>query len=193
MKNLIFRLQLLHLLTGVVLGDDIDATGTIQGKLQDTETKSPLVGANVLIMSTKLGAVTDLEGNFVIPNVLVGSYSLRCSYIGYETLMKTDVIVKSQRITYVNAELKMSILATATVTVTAGYFAKADAQPMSAVNFSYEEIRRAPGSAGDISRIMMSLPSIAKVNDQSNNLIVRGGNPVENTFFIDNKIQRRFL
>jgi hypothetical protein len=49
-------------------------------------------------------------------------------------------------------------------------------------NFSYEEIRRAPGSAGDVSRIMMSLPSVAKVNDQSNNLIVRGGNPVENTF-----------
>jgi len=48
------------------------------------------------------------------------------------------------------------------------------------------EIRRAPGSAGDVSRIMMSLPSVAKVNDQSNNLIVRGGNPMENTFFIDN-------
>jgi hypothetical protein len=188
MKNL--RLKLLILLTGVwvitVLGNDSEVTGTIKGKLQDTETKTPLVGANVTVMNTKLGAVTDLEGGFVISDLPVGSYSLRLSYIGYETVTKTDVIVKPQRITFVNAELKMTILQSESVTVTAGYFAKADEQPVSAVNFSYEEIRRAPGSAGDVSRIMMSLPSVAKVNDQSNNLIVRGGNPVENTFFIDN-------
>jgi len=188
MKNL--RLKLLLLLTGVwvnaVLGSDSEVTGTIKGKLQDTETKAPLVGANVTVMNTNLGAVTDLEGDFVILNVPVGSYALRFSYLGYETIVKTDVIVKPQRITFVNTEMKMTVLQSESVTVTAGYFAKADEQPVSAVNFSYEEIRRAPGSAGDVSRIMMSLPSVAKVNDQSNNLIVRGGNPVENTFFIDN-------
>jgi len=54
------------------------------------------------------------------------------------------------------------------------------------IGFSAEEIRRAPGSAGDVSRILMSLPSVAKVNDQSNSLIVRGGSPIENCFYIDN-------
>ncbi|MBD3170215.1 MAG: TonB-dependent receptor plug domain-containing protein, partial [candidate division Zixibacteria bacterium] len=46
--------------------------------------------------------------------------------------------------------------------------------------------RRSPGTAGDVSRIVMNLPSIAKVDDQLNSLVVRGGNPTENAFFIDN-------
>jgi hypothetical protein len=188
MKN--FRLKSLlisvALWVNIIFGNDTEITGTIKGRLQDTETKAPIAGANVLITNTKLGTVTDLEGNFSIANVPVGSYALRFSYLGYETIVKTDVIVKPQRITFVNAEMKMTVLQSESVTVTAGYFAKDVEQPVSSVNFSYEEIRRAPGSAGDVSRIMMSLPSVAKVNDQSNNLIVRGGNPMENTFFIDN-------
>ena len=57
---------------------------------------------------------------------------------------------------------------------------------MSTVNFSSEEIRRSPGTAGDVSRILFTLPSISKVNDQRNSLIVRGGTAVENSFYIDN-------
>jgi len=101
-------------------------------------------------------------------------------------LKKTDVIVRPERITFINAELKMAAIETDEISVTAGYFPEYDEEPTSVVSFSYEEIRRAPGSAGDVSRILMTLPSIAKVNDQSNNLIVRGGNPIENTFYIDN-------
>ncbi len=75
---------------------------------------------------------------------------------------------------------------TETIEVNAGYFVKMEEQPVSLTNFSREKIRRAPGSAGDINRILMSLPSIAKVNDQSNSLVVRGGSPIENSFYIDN-------
>jgi len=162
------------------------ATGSIKGKVSDAGTKAPLIGANISIMNTMMGAATDLQGNFIIPNVPVGSYSLKFSYVGYETLVKTDVIVKARRATFVNAELRMTTMEADSITVFAGYFSKTDEQPVSAINFSNEEIRRAPGSAGDVSRILMSLPSIAKVNDQTNNLIVRGGSPVENGFFIDN-------
>ncbi len=80
------------------------------------------------------------------------------------------------------------------IVVSSGYFSKVEDQPISLINFSYEEIRRAPGSGGDVSRILMSLPSIAKVNNHSNDLIVRGGNPIENTFFIYNiEIQKSVI
>ncbi len=179
---------MLPFITTVVMVNSIfpQQKGTIKGKLVDGSTQTPLVAANVIIDGTVLGAATDMEANFVILNVPVGNYVLKFSYIGYETMKKTDIIVRSNRITYVNAELKMSPLEMNPVVVTGGYFSETDDQPTSSVNFSYEEIRRAPGSGGDVSRILMSLPSIAKVNDQSNNLIVRGGNPIENTFFIDN-------
>lgn len=165
---------------------EANRNGVIQGKLVDAEAKSPLIGANVIIYGTSLGAATDLNGNYVILHVPVGNYSLQFRYMGYETLKRADVIVRSERRTFVNAELKPMAVEMEQVVVTGGYFSKCSDQPTSAVNFSNEEIRRAPGSAGDVSRIVMTLPSLAKVNDQSNNLIVRGGNPMENTFYIDN-------
>lgn len=160
--------------------------GNIKGRLIDSESKLPLIGANIAVLNSPNGAATDHEGYFVINSVPAGAYSLQFNYIGYQQKIKTDVIVRPQRITYLNIELKSTTLETNAISVTAGYFSESDDEPTSVVNFSYEEIRRAPGSAGDVSRILMTLPSIAKVNDQSNNLIVRGGNPIENTFYIDN-------
>ncbi|MCP4581679.1 MAG: TonB-dependent receptor [candidate division Zixibacteria bacterium] len=166
-------------------GQDIKL-GTINGQVLDSETKSPLLGASVMVVGTKLGARLDLDGKYSIKNVPVGNYTLKFNLIGYEPLSKTDIIVRSKRITYANAELKMSAVETGDVTVTAGYFSKVEDQPTSAVNYSAEEIRRAPGSAGDVSRILMTLPSVAKINDQMNSLVVRGGSPMENAFFVDN-------
>jgi hypothetical protein len=169
-----------------LFGQEDEKFGMIRGKVVNTATKEPLACANVSILSTGMGAATDQEGNYFINNIPVGNYSLQFDFIGYEVYTKTDIIVRSKRITFVPAELKASILNLDKIVVTGGYFSEGDDQPIIMVNFSYEEIRRAPGSAGDVSRILLSLPSVAKVNDQSNNLIVRGGNPIENTFFINN-------
>jgi len=168
------------------MAQPIRQVGTIQGIVLDGETQKPLIGANVFIKGTALGAAADTDGRFTILNVPVGSYVLEFQFIGYEAIRKSDVIVKPERISMVQAELKESEVQAEAVEVTAGYFAESEEQPTSSIGFSYEEIRRAPGSAGDVSRIIMSLPSIAKINDQTNNLIVRGGSPSENCFMVDN-------
>ncbi len=160
--------------------------GTIKGKIIDAENKQPLVGANILILNTSSGTSTDDNGNFKIENIDAGEYSLRLSYIGYETKVITDIIVKPDRITFVEENLKPSGYELNSVVVTGGYFEGDEIQPISLTSFSSEEIRRAPGAAGDVSRILLSLPGLAKVNDQSNSLIVRGGSPSENAFFINN-------
>jgi hypothetical protein len=159
--------------------------GSIHGKMTDAETGAPLAGGQVVAVNTVLGAVADQNGRFEISGVPVGSYSLRMSYIGYTPAMITDVIVKSRRIAYVEGGLKPSALQGQAVKVTAGYFSGKEGGSTAETRFSYEEIRRAPGSGGDVSRIVTVLPSVAKVNDQSNSLIVRGGHPSENAFFID--------
>jgi outer membrane receptor for ferrienterochelin and colicin len=183
---LLFTVLALVLLAPVFYGTEKSAVGIIRGQLLDVETQSPLISANVIIMETNQGAATDLTGSFEIRNMPVGSYSLKFTYIGYAPLIKPDIIVKSQRATFVHAEIRSQTLTSEAVEVTSGYFAQTSDQPVSITQFSTEEIRRAPGSAGDVSRILMSLPSLAVINDQSNSLIVRGGNPAENTFFIDN-------
>ncbi len=184
MKNIKLSLLILIILNQFVFPA---GKGTLKGKILDGETKLPIIGANVVLMNTKQGASTDTTGNFTIVDVNVGTYSLRISCIGYETKTLTDVIVTPDRITFIESDLKpAAAYEMNAVKVNSGYFSTGNLQPVSATNFSYEEIRRAPGAAGDVSRILMNLPSIAKVNDQSNSLIVRGGNPAENAFFIDN-------
>lgn len=160
--------------------------GTISGLVIDKDTKSALIGTNIMIIGSTQGAASDIEGKFSLKKLPVGNYTLEFKYIGYESLIKTDVIVKSSRITNVNVELGMAAINSDEVVVTGGFFRSSDNELTSATSFSYEEIRRAPGSAGDVSRIIMGLPSIAKVDDQRNSLIVRGGSPNENGFFIDN-------
>ena len=160
-------------------------TGSIEGFTLDKTTMSPLIGTNVILINTTIGASSDSEGKFVIKNVPVGSYTIQFRMIGYKTITKTDVIVRSSRVTNVSADLSEHALETDQVVVNAGYFKLDDTQPLSITSLSGEEIRRAPGSGGDVSRVLMSLPSLAKVNDQSNSLIVRGGSPLENAFYID--------
>ncbi|HQT92510.1 MAG TPA: carboxypeptidase-like regulatory domain-containing protein, partial [Candidatus Kryptobacter bacterium] len=61
------------------------AQGTFQGFVLDSLTSSPLVGANVFLIGTGLGASADLDGHFRVSNIPPGSHSIRISYIGYST------------------------------------------------------------------------------------------------------------
>lgn len=169
----------------VLSGEDL-LTGSIMGYVRDAETRAVITGAAVIIEALEQGVYTDNKGVFKLKNVPVGSFHLQFQMIGYQSLIKTDIIVRSNRMTYLDAELKRSPLKIEGIRVKREYFDIQADQPLSNTVFSYEEVRRAPGSAGDVSRILMSLPSLARINDQSNSLIVRGGNPLENAFYIDN-------
>lgn len=92
MLNKIFKWSLFLLSINIMMGNRSFSqqkipTGTIKGKILDADTQSPLIGANIIIDGTVLGAVTDLEGNFVILKVPVGNYVLKFSLIGYETII----------------------------------------------------------------------------------------------------------
>lgn len=180
-----YKILILILFTSAVLFAQTPK-GSVSGTVVDLETKLPLVGVNIFIKSTNVGTSTNQNGEFEITDLEVGTYTLVFSYIGYEKATKPDVIVRSQRTTSLEIELKSTFVEIETAVVTGGYFSEVDNKPVSTINFSSEEIRRAPGSAGDVSRIIYGLPSLAKVNDQRNSLIVRGGSPVENSFYIDN-------
>jgi hypothetical protein len=183
-KLLSIPVALIFLLTTPVVTQE--RLGSMKGTVVDADTKSPLIGANVYVLGTTRGAATDDKGVFGLENIPVGSYTVQASYIGYNPLRITDVIVRSSGTTNIHIELRLSYLESEAVEVTAGYFDSVTEQPVSIVSLSREEVRRAPGAAGDVSRIVQVLPSIAKVNDQYNGLIVRGGSPIENAFYVDN-------
>jgi len=176
-------LLILFLSSLLIAGES--GVGSISGRVLEKATQQPLAGVNVLLEKTALGAATDLNGYYKIERIPVGSYTILFEYIGYENVARTDIMVRPDRNTSVSAEMHTVSLQSEAIVVTA-FFENDKDEPVSAISFNSEEIRRSPGSAGDVSRILMALPSTAQVADNANDLMVRGGSPAENAFFIDN-------
>ncbi|MFA6977803.1 MAG: TonB-dependent receptor [Ignavibacteriaceae bacterium] len=163
-----------------------DNTGTISGEVRDAVSKRPLLYANVSVVGTQFGAVTDDKGYFVIKKITPGTYQLKTSYIGYSSLLKEDILVVQLRNTSASIELFPSQIELNEVSVTGGYFQKPLDQSLSIRSLTQQEIRRSPGSAEDIFRVMQSLPGVATAGGKSAQLIVRGGSPDENLTLLDN-------
>ena len=68
----------------------------IKGKVLDAKTKESIPGANIILKGTTIGAITDLDGNYIISNIPPGNYSISCSFISYSTVTKNITLVKGQ-------------------------------------------------------------------------------------------------
>lgn len=160
-------------------------SGIVSGEVRDAATKQPLVGANIILEGTNIGAACDENGYYIIKNLTPGKVNLKASMIGYEPSVYTDITVNPNRNQTINFELQPSMLEMEAVEVTADYFSKPVENPVSFRSLSPEEIRRSPGSAEDIFRVMQSLPGVATAGAKSAQLIVRGGSPDENLTLLD--------
>lgn len=159
--------------------------GSLHGHIHDAATNEPLIGANVVVLGTAFGASGDLNGEFTIRNLPVGSYRVQASAIGYATLLKTDIVVASGRQNQLDFALQPSSVQVAAVVIEADYFTKNSDEPVSSQSLSYEEIRRAPGGQEDVVRVVSNLPGVVQVSAGRNDLIVRGGAPSENLSVLD--------
>lgn len=160
--------------------------GSIRGKVVDAATKQPMIGANVLLTGTSLGATTDTEGNFVVNDVEENVYKLRASYVGYQTALKTDVRVVRGKATTLTIELLEDIVKTDEVTADASAFLINKQAPVSNYTYSREEINRTPGATGDIFRAIETLPGVSSSGGEFSAFSVRGASPKENIVLVDN-------
>jgi len=94
-------------------------TGKIAGKITDAKTGDALVGVNVIIEGTAMGAATDLEGDYFILNVPPGTYTVMASMVGFETVRITGVLVNADRTITVNCSMNTTAIELAGVTVVA--------------------------------------------------------------------------
>ncbi|MCW8810129.1 MAG: TonB-dependent receptor [Ignavibacteriaceae bacterium] len=100
--NLLASLVFLLISTAVFAQTGV---GKLSGKVIDADTKEPLIGANIILLNTNLGAATDIEGNYFILNITPGTYEVKFSYVGYAAKTIQDVRVVAN-ITYeLNVEL----------------------------------------------------------------------------------------
>lgn len=165
-----------------------ESTGSVRGTVTEDLRNRAIPGVLVQLVGTDISTLTNPDGEFKLLNVPVGSYNVKFTAEGFKPLIKTDVIVRPDRITYLDTGLREQLLhLKESVEVTAGYFSKSEENPHSVFNISAEEVRRAPGTLGDISRVLTVMPGITHVGaDENTDLTVRGGSPLENGFFVDN-------
>jgi outer membrane receptor protein involved in Fe transport len=117
MKIKILVLSLILFVTAGVL--HATTTGKIVGQVTDARTREPLIGCNIIIEGTYLGAASDADGNFVILNVPPGEYTLRASMIGYAPQILEGVSVSVDRTTNLNIEMRVEAVEGEVVTVVA--------------------------------------------------------------------------
>jgi len=85
-------------------------TGKIVGEVLDKSNNEPLIGVNVLLEGTMMGATTDLDGRYLILNVPPGNYVIEAQYIGYTPVKVQDVRVNVDLTTKINLTLQTSVL-----------------------------------------------------------------------------------
>ena len=105
MKNYLFILLLF--VTSFLFAE---GSGIIKGIVTDGSNSEPLVGVNILLEGTSIGAATDIDGNFKIQNLPEGKYSIKASFIGYNKTHIKNILVISDSITIVNIKLSSSNL-----------------------------------------------------------------------------------
>jgi hypothetical protein len=162
--------------------------GTVQGIVSEDPSTRAIEGVLVEFMNIDLRTISNEKGEYKFLRIPVGNYQIKFSVAGFGTIVETDIVVNSNRITFLNVKMKALLPhLKETVTVRASYFQKNLDVPTSNINISAEEIRRTPGASGFIGRMLTSLPGVGfSGKDENTDLLIRGGSPTENGFYIDN-------
>ncbi len=167
------------------------ATGLVTGSVVDADTREPLIGVTIATAGGS-GTVTDVDGNYRL-ELPTGAATLTASYVGYSTIVRDNLQVNSGNVAQVNFELGSSAIGLQEVTVVADDQITAAAgdrvTPLSVQQLTAEEIKSNPGGNFDISRVVQVLPGVGGSQGGGggprNDLIIRGGGPGENVFYLD--------
>lgn len=183
MKIRIFLLLfVMVLLSTCVYSEDFQ----VRGRVIDKFSRQPVPNASVTVYGrTGQGASTDSAGVFCIEHVAPGICQLSVSCVGYKNALSPEYIV-SAKLPSVEIELEENTSKLEEVTVTAGSFRRVKNSPVSLQIIGLGEIEKSPGGNRDISRIVRSYPGVSfSPIGYRNDLIVRGGAPSENRFYLD--------
>ncbi|MFT0499186.1 TonB-dependent receptor [Bacteroides thetaiotaomicron] len=182
MKRLLSLLLFCNITISFLLAQPVHQ---VKGTVIDKSSRQPLEFINVMIVGLNKGGVTNAEGKFSIGQVPPGIYRLQASAIGYKTVTTPEYIL-STRDLHIQIEMEENQTELEGVTVTVSPFRRDIESPVSLRIIGLQEIEKSPGANRDISRIVQSYPGVAfSPIGYRNDLIVRGGSPSENRFYLD--------
>ncbi len=170
------------LLTSVVM---VGQNGVIQGTIKDAVTNEAILFATVQIEGTTTGAISDLDGNYIIENLAPGLYNIVVTSVGYKPKQAFELQVTNVKPVVVDFALEEDVQVLDAVVIQAGPNDKTAESPVSLRTIGVSEIKRNPGANRDISVVIQSLPGVASTPSFRNDILIRGGAPNENRFYLD--------
>ncbi len=151
--------------------------GKITGIVKDATTNDPLIGANVLLEGTSIGAATNIDGYYVIINVSPGNYNIRASMVGYAPKVVQQIRVSIDQTTEINFLLSSNAIQTEEVVVIATTPIVQRDVSSSRVNLNVAEIANLP-----VSSLMDVIGLQAGVRS---GLQIRGGSANQTAFLVN--------
>jgi hypothetical protein len=182
MKRFTSLLIICFLLTGLSVKGQ---KGVIEGRIYNAKNNQPVEFATVAIFGTTIGSISDLDGNFLFTGLEPGFVELRVTSVGFEPYVSEAIQVTNANRVFIEIPLEEANYELDEVVVKASPFRKDKESPISLQRINLEEIEKAPGGNRDISKVIQSYPGVASTPAQRNDVIVRGGGPNENSFYLD--------
>jgi CarboxypepD_reg-like domain/TonB-dependent Receptor Plug Domain len=157
-------------------------TQTVRGTVTDIQSELPLIGATIELLDStiRLGATTDLDGNFTIQRVPTGRKVFKISFLGYDATTIPNVLVTTGKEVVLQVKLQESFSTLNEVVISGG--AEKDKTvnelaTISARQFDVEEVRRYSGGRNDVAKLVANFAGVSATNDQRNDIVIRGNSP----------------
>jgi len=159
--------------------------GIIKGRIYDAKTNQPLEFASILVQGTSIGSTSDLDGNYIFTGIEPGFKRLVISLVGYQTTVSSEIQVQGNQTTFIDIPVAETAVQLKEVTVRQNANLKKIESPLSSITIGVQEIEKSAGANRDVSKVVQALPGVGATDPNRSDLIVRGGGPSENVFYLD--------
>ncbi len=162
-----------------------ESRAVIEGRIFNAGNNEPIPFASIIIYGTTIGSISDMDGKFLFTGIEPGFIRLQSSSVGFEPAITEEYQLTNAKKIFIDIPMQEANIELSAVTVKASPFRKQEESPVSLRIIEISEIEKNPGGNRDISKVIQSFPGVSSTVSFRNDLIVRGGGPSENRFYLD--------
>lgn len=163
----------------------LSQNASLMGRVFDKESNEPLPFTNLIIDGTTIGSTSDLDGNFTFTGLKPGFIRLVSTSVGYERFITEEIQVTTAKTAVIDVAMVPTQVKLSGVEIKSSVIKRIEESPVSVQSLGISQIEKSPGANRDISKVVQLLPGVASAASFRNDLIVRGGGPAENRFYLD--------
>lgn len=160
-------------------------SGMVKGKVLQAGNGLPIELAKIQVVDQQKGALSNENGDFELVGLAPGVYSFKASASGFKEMVINEITVTNARTVTIEFQLEDFIVDKKEILIEAKQFNTKTESPNSLKTLNSTEIERLPGAGRDVSKVIAALPGVASRATFRNDIIIRGGSPGENKFYLD--------